>query len=90
MALFRSGALPIVIDTGGYSRPPTPVDDRLCDLCDMGVVENEKHFLLNCPLYIKSLDLQTDNGPFRSGALPIAIETGNNSKPPTPVDVRLV
>ena len=43
MALFRSGALPIAIET--------PVDDRLCDLCDMGVVENEKHFLLDCPLY---------------------------------------
>ena len=31
-----------------YSRLPTPVDDRLCD---MGVVEIEKHFLLDCPLY---------------------------------------
>jgi len=64
MALFHSVALSIAIDTGRYSRPPTPVDDRLCDLCDMGVVENEKHFLLDCPLYIKSLDLQTDNGQF--------------------------
>ena len=27
MALFRSRALPIVIDTGGY--PPTPVEDAL-------------------------------------------------------------
>ena len=51
MALFRSGALPIAIETGRYSRPPTAVYDRLCDLCDMGVVENEKHFLLDCPLY---------------------------------------
>ena len=51
MAHFRSGALPIAIETGRYSRPPTPVDDRLCDLCDMVVVENEKHFLLDSPLY---------------------------------------
>ena len=42
MALLRSGALPIAIET--------PVDDRLCDLCDMGVVENEKYFLVDCPL----------------------------------------
>ena len=37
-----------------YSRPPTPVDDRLCDLCDLcalEIVENEKYFLLDCPLY---------------------------------------
>jgi len=40
-----------IIETGGYSKPTTPVDDRLCDLCDMRVVENEKHFLLDCPLY---------------------------------------
>ena len=51
MALFRSGALPIAVETGRYARPPTPVDDRLCDLRDMGVVKNEKHFLLDCPLY---------------------------------------
>ena len=51
MALLRSGALPIAIEIGRYSRLPTPVDDRLCDLCDMGVVENEKYFLVDCPLY---------------------------------------
>ena len=51
MALLRSGTLPIAIETDRYSRPPTPVDDRLCDLCDMEVVENEKHFFLDCPLY---------------------------------------
>ena len=51
IAILRSGALLIAIKTGRYSRPPTPVDDRLCDLCDMGVVENEKHFFLDCPVY---------------------------------------
>jgi hypothetical protein len=51
MAILRSGALPIAIEIGRYSRLPTPVDDRLCDLCDMGVVENEKYFLVDCPLY---------------------------------------
>jgi hypothetical protein len=32
MALFRSGALPLAYETGRYSRPPVPVDDRLCVL----------------------------------------------------------
>lgn len=49
MALFRFGALPI--STRRYSRPPTPVDDRLYDLYDIGVVENEKHLLMDCLLY---------------------------------------
>jgi hypothetical protein len=51
MALFRSGALPIAIETSRYSRTSTPVDSTLFDLCDMGVVESEKNFLLDCPLY---------------------------------------
>ena len=57
MALFRSETLPIAIETGRYSRTSTPVDSTMCDLCDMGVVEKEKHFLLDCPLYI---DLRYD------------------------------
>ena len=32
MALFRSGALPLAYEIGRYSRPPVPVDDRLCVL----------------------------------------------------------
>ena len=33
MALFRSGALPLAYETGRYSRPPVPADDRLCVYC---------------------------------------------------------
>jgi hypothetical protein len=51
MALFRSGALPLAYETGRYSRPPVPVDDRLCVYCNSGRVENEKHFLMECNLY---------------------------------------
>ena len=51
MALFRSGSLPLACETGRYSRPPVPVDDRLCVYCNSGRVENEKHFLMECNLY---------------------------------------
>lgn len=30
ITLFRSGALPIAVETGRYSRPQTPLDRRLC------------------------------------------------------------
>ena len=39
------------IETGRYSKPKTPIEDRLCTLCSMGVIENENHMLLECPLY---------------------------------------
>jgi hypothetical protein len=42
--LFRSGALPLAYETGRYTGPPVPVDDRLCVYCNSGRVKNEKHF----------------------------------------------
>ena len=51
MALFRTGALPLAIETGRYSRPQVHLNDRLCKLCENSVVEDEQHFMMNCPLY---------------------------------------
>lgn len=51
MALFRAGSLPLAIETGRYTKPPIPVEDRLCVYCSDNSVETEKHFLLNCCLY---------------------------------------
>ena len=51
MALFRAGSLPLAIETGRYARPPVPVENRLCIVCNKNCVETEKHFLLDCPLY---------------------------------------
>ncbi len=37
------------IETGRYTNPsPTPVEERVCDLCE--VIEDEKQFLINCSL----------------------------------------
>ena len=39
------------VETGRYTKPVTPVDLRLCELCNLNVTEDEKHFLLSCPFY---------------------------------------
>ena len=51
MALFRSGALPLTVETESYSRPQIPLNERLRKFCNTNSVENEIHFLMLCPLY---------------------------------------
>ena len=43
--------LTLAIETGRYAKPPVPVENRLCFACNKNCVENENHFLLDCPLY---------------------------------------
>jgi hypothetical protein len=51
MAKLRISAHSLCIETGRYRRPPTPPEQRLCQLCSSGAVENEQHFVLECSLY---------------------------------------
>ena len=48
---FRTGVLPLHIETGRYTG--LPADQRLYSLCTTKEpdIEDEKHFLLNCDLY---------------------------------------
>ena len=59
LAQFRLGILPLEIETGRY----TPIYDkntklnkkrhpseRICTLCNIGLCEDELHFLLICPV----------------------------------------
>ena len=48
-AQIRCGILPLHIETGRY-RGLTE-EDRLCEYCELGEVEDEIHFILFCPLY---------------------------------------
>ena len=43
---FRISCHSLAIETGRYTRPPLPPEERVCQTC--GVMEDEKHFLLNC------------------------------------------
>ena len=49
LALFRCGNLLLYIETGRFARPKLSVDERTCFHCKD--VENETHFLLECPFY---------------------------------------
>ena len=46
---FRTGILPLRIDTGRYVWEP--VERRTCRFCDIEATEDERHFLLACNLY---------------------------------------
>ena len=48
-AQLRSGALPLAVEVGRYTG--IPEEQRLCVVCDLGVVEDEFHFMFHCPMY---------------------------------------
>ena len=49
LAKFRSGVAPLALEIGRYTN--TPVESRLCTLCNIGSIESEAHVLLHCELY---------------------------------------
>lgn len=48
---FRSGCLPLAVETGRYTKPKIPLNERTCIYCTDNCVEDEKHFLLGCDFY---------------------------------------
>ena len=50
---FRISSHNLCIETGRYTRPYTPKENRICIYCKSNEVEDEMHFLLDCPLYIQ-------------------------------------
>ena len=38
-------------ETGRYSRPTTPAEERLCQICKNGNFEDEEHLFMYCDLY---------------------------------------
>ena len=48
---LRSCSLPLAVETGRYTKPKTPLTERLCKFCESSAVEDEKHFLLDFELY---------------------------------------
>ena len=51
MAKTRLGCLPIRIETGRYSIPRVPENQRLCLVCDSNSIESEVHYLFSCSAY---------------------------------------
>ena len=48
-AQFRCGILPFNIEVGRFRG--IPLEDRKCNLCELGEVESEYHFMLRCPFF---------------------------------------
>ena len=50
---FRIGISPLRIETGRYEKgnKRIPPEERLCLCCDMKRIEDEVHFLVECPIY---------------------------------------
>ena len=53
LASFRISSHNLRIETGRYTKPKTPENERLCLYCSSQSVENEIHFLLKCNHYIQ-------------------------------------
>ena len=51
LARFRSCSLPLAIETGRFTRPKTPLNQRLCRFCKTSAIEDETHFLIACDFY---------------------------------------
>jgi len=52
LARFRCGNHKLQIELGRQVKPvKVSVQQRYCKLCNLGVVEDENHFLLVCPAY---------------------------------------
>ena len=48
-AQLRTSTLPLAVEVGRFKG--TPEHLRLCEFCDLQVVEDEFHFVFYCPLY---------------------------------------
>ena len=68
--MLRAGCLPLEIERGRYCKPSISLNERLCSLCNLHLVEDE-HLITKCSLYVdlrnelythyKSLDPEFDN-----------------------------
>ena len=48
MARFRTSSHRCRVETGRWDRPVKHWRDRVCELCDAGAVQDEKHVLMEC------------------------------------------
>ena len=75
LAKLRLSSHMLAIETGRRTKPLTPCEQRLCKHCNLGVTEDEYHFMMICPLYLDQrihlftnileldMDLLLDNDP---------------------------
>ncbi len=55
---LRISSHQLQIEIGRYTRPrKTPVEQRTCILCNCNTLEDEEHFVLDCPFYAKEREI---------------------------------
>ena len=74
LAGLRAGCLPLQIELGRYTTPKTPLNLRICKLCNDGI-EDQEHFLFRCRALTAPRNdffsrIQTLNPDFLSYTLP--------------------
>ena len=74
---FRISSHCLAIETGRYTHPKTPEEKRLCIYCPNKVVENEVHFLIDCPNYTQE---RTEFLNAVSAFIPNLAELDSNNK----------
>ena len=57
LARLRTSSHTLKTETGRYTRPKTPPEDRICPHCNSHAVEDEQHFLIKCSLYAEERKL---------------------------------
>ena len=83
---FRISAHRLAIERGRYSN--TERQNRICQYCNTGEIEDEQHFFLICPFYspmrekiIQKLNDNLSNLVLRSLSLRLITELLNSNKP---------
>ena len=49
---LRLSSHQLQVEKGRHIKPKIPLENRLCKLCDLNVIEDEIHFLIECPFYL--------------------------------------
>ena len=57
---LRFGILPLGIETGRYTQPKTPIEERICHICNDNKIEDENHFIFD-KTYSKRRELFLQN-----------------------------
>ena len=64
LSRYRTSAHTLRIETGRYTRPVTPIEERKCMYCKADSIDNANHFILLCetfkvktPVFYKSFEL---------------------------------
>ena len=79
-ARFRTSSHKLHIETGRYTRPKTPINERICVFCDQHMIDDEIHMIMRCSFHaaeraimytsindcLQYLDSQSDMSKFQS------------------------